>query len=834
MLKLLRALLLIIALFVSSNLFAQYFSVNNNYITAGNDSLEFKFQQWDGELYSFYDRKKNIEFIKEKNTHWSLYHMLVQINGSSVVAGGFLSSTFTFDTLTKPGNILQLNFHWANFYHNGVVNIGTHITIEIPANSATTNWQMSMTNPDNYKIDKIAFPSFAGIGPLSADSSKDCIAYPKFNGMLVRNPMNTLRLNQGMGWDNDYPTSSNNMQFMTYYSTVSNSGLYVSCDDSAGHRKHFNFNRIGPNNLSGVIYHTPIQTASSIVLPYKVQVGLLNGGWYEAAAKYKASVQGKPWLSKGKLSQRNDIPDWFKNSAYHSWFYTHPPAAPTANPFSLVQTISAELANYFKVPGIIDWVGFENGGWYIKYPDIFPPNEGWAAFRSAMAGIHATGNHVMSVSNTNSYSTQAPGLSAALPYIVKTESGGYLPPANYSEGSATAHLYTMCPGTTFWQNKIAKLADTLFEESMDIIQIDGFPLVSPVCYDASHGHPVGGSNWWFTAYNNLYKTIRDKAKLKASKPGFSTEAMSEAFIANFDAFWDPYSTGISPCDMAVDNCSNIEFIPLFQTVYHDHIIMQAGISFYTPPAGQTEYYRRGFGLALVWGEVPTTFTSFTNMNNNPSAPLLTYLKQIVLARSAFAKEFLVYGEMQKALELAVPQFTIPATTQIPYTHGNYPAFTSPSILTSSWKSETGTAGHIFTNISNNAVAFNTTIPNYSSGSTPVNLIYILSGQFSVLARNATLPATLNLNLPVNGIGIVKVLPASGSYVWTGDYSTDWNHPANWNSGIVPTIEDDVIIPAGTTYSAIVSGGVTVFCKTATVNQGAKLEVKAGSKLVVAH
>ena len=41
--------------------------------------------------------------------------------------------------------------------------------------------------------------------------------------------------------------------------------------------------------------------------------------------------------------------------------------------------------------------------------------------------------------------------------------------------------------------------------------------------------------------------------------------------------------------------------------------------------------------------------------------------------------------------------------------------------------------------------------------------------------------------------------------WTGVTSTDWNTGSNWCSGIAPSLNDNVIIPGGTTYAPTVSG-----------------------------
>jgi hypothetical protein len=100
-------LLLLSAEFTS----AQYITIDNSYITAGNDSIELKFQKWDGELYSLYDKTRSIEYIKEKNTNWTLYTLKVNTGAGITYLGGWLSNSFSFDTVRVAG-ALRLNLHW--------------------------------------------------------------------------------------------------------------------------------------------------------------------------------------------------------------------------------------------------------------------------------------------------------------------------------------------------------------------------------------------------------------------------------------------------------------------------------------------------------------------------------------------------------------------------------------------------------------------------------------------------------------------------------------------------------------------------------------------------
>lgn len=60
--------------------------------------------------------------------------------------------------------------------------------------------------------------------------------------------------------------------------------------------------------------------------------------------------------------------------------------------------------------------------------------------------------------------------------------------------------------------------------------------------------------------------------------------------------------------------------------------------------------------------------------------------------------------------------------------------------------------------------------------------------------------------------------------WTGTTSTDWHTASNWDTGLIPSETDDIIIPSGLTNYPTISSNVTV--KSITINSGASLIANA--------
>ncbi|MBK8565607.1 MAG: hypothetical protein IPN76_20235 [Saprospiraceae bacterium] len=66
--------------------------------------------------------------------------------------------------------------------------------------------------------------------------------------------------------------------------------------------------------------------------------------------------------------------------------------------------------------------------------------------------------------------------------------------------------------------------------------------------------------------------------------------------------------------------------------------------------------------------------------------------------------------------------------------------------------------------------------------------------------------------------------------WTGNGGNgNWNLAANWSTGTVPTINDDVNVNTGSVY---INGGVAAFAKSVYIWTNVTLTVKAGGSLTV--
>ena len=733
-----------------------YFKVENNFLKLGNSFLEFQFQNNDGKLYSFIDKNSKVDLIKEKSSSWTLYTYFFTRDNSTEYVGIGNSKSFKFKT-TQTANGIILEMNWNGFQTDITHDISVTVTIEI-TDSPYTNWHIGIDNNSKINIEGISFPSFTGIGQISSNSANDYVVYPMFSGLLIQDPLNNFTVNRGWGWEQYYPSFSN-MQFTAYYSKEKKSGIYIATEDSNCYRKFISWSKSEANWLAMSIFYTPLfSEGNDIDLPYQIKIGTFSGDWYEAAMIYRNWAITQPWTLKGKLIDRSDIPSWFKSLPLNVWILTHPWDYPSEIPFSTVAERSSNISSFLKVPVSMNWTGWENQGWYILHPDIFPPKEGWDSFDLTIEKLHKYKNNFTSIINSTSFSSFAPTFNEASGNFVLDRYGSYYKSyPSYNEGNLTASFYGMCPYTDYWKNRIKTFTDILKNHSVDVIEMDGFPPPIPICYNQKHGHPIGGGNWFIKEYYKIFNEIRLSSKSFNPELAFQTEGMSEPFIPLFDGFWNMCSTGISLYGNNSIDPLKSSFIPLWQAVYHDFIPLQSGISFYTNKKGEEPYYRRGLGLTLAWGDTPATY-SLGDVDTAPDTNMVQYLKQVVSARYSYGKEFLVYGQMLPPPDINVPNFLIPAVSKIPYTMVEHPAFYSTSVLSSCWKSPFNSIGYVLTNISNQEVTFNLDISKYDLTGSNFDVYKILNGKYSLLYKNSILPKTEVINLKPNDVLLLKICP----------------------------------------------------------------------------
>jgi len=752
-----------------------YVSEDAQYVRIGNEHLELAFQKSDGELYAIKHKATNVDLIDEKNAWWCLYDFVYFSGDQAKYVGGWIANSFSYILRTVTEGV-ALDLYWDGFNVDGSqLDVQVCVTIELEDSSQLSYGMISITNNEDITIEAVDFPAINGLGQISDNPDMDYLAYPSMSGVLFQNPLAHFKQDQGWGWDQMYPSGYSTMQFMAYYGLQPAAGLYLAAYDSTGNSKFLNAGKGDPSWLALAIRHIPqFAAGADVSIGYPIVIGVFSGDWYDAAQIYRSWAVGQPWTSKGTLAERSDIPGWYCSAGLRQWIYTHPDCLPD-NPFRLVPEVVSDTATYFGHPVIANWIGWEHEGWYSEYPDVFPPKEGWDAFRQAVLATHLAGNQVLFVPDTTSCSSLATPWSSAQASACRDRSGNYPNPFSFSECGKTATFYRMCPGTSFWQDSLKSMLSTLAQEGADVIQLDGFPIFGPQqCVDPSHGHPLGGGTWWYDSYEKIFSQFKAIARQSNPDLVLTSEGMSEIYIPLFDGFWDPFTTGWSPNSAlsSLDDQSKVQLIPLWHAVYHDYAFLESGICFVSRfgPSGAVGYgqyrdfYVRGFALSLVWGEMPVTWYAdekVSQLDEQAERDMAGYVRRIVEARTVYAQPYLALGRMLRLPRLDIPYFHINGAASIPYTLDAYPDFDSPTVLGSAWKAPSGDVGYIFTNISTEPVTFTLPISSVDTLLSPgesYTVIQNRNGCQSILEVDAQLPQTVNLEIEPLDVLLVRVTP----------------------------------------------------------------------------
>ncbi len=159
--------------------------------------------------------------------------------------------------------------------------------------------------------------------------------------------------------------------------------------------------------------------------------------------------------------------------------------------------------------------------------------------------------------------------------------------AKDAEGNVKSTMYNkftgneltrMCIATQFWKDKYAALCDS----AVNTYNTSGVYMDqacrSRLCFDESHGHPIGGGNYWVQHFGKLTDQIRSKIA-KTNNSVLAGEDCGETFLPYLDLMMT-----LQVSRERYSGVSSTETIPFFQAVYHQYGITYGSYSsLVTPP-----------------------------------------------------------------------------------------------------------------------------------------------------------------------------------------------------------------------------------------------------------
>jgi hypothetical protein len=182
----------------------------------------------------------------------------------------------------------------------------------------------------------------------------------------------------------------------------------------------------------------------------------------------------------------------------------------------------------------VHWYNWHQIPFDDDYPHYFPTKPG---FVEGVAELQAASVRVMPYINGRLWDKDTDDFeSVALPGATKGRDGTpYI--ETYGSGQ---ELAPMCPTQPVWRDKVKEIVLRLVgpECNVDGVYIDQVAAAAPrLCYDASHGHPLGGGHWWtmdgyWPMLTGLLKTMAERYPDKM----LTTECSAEPYVQCFDAY----------------------------------------------------------------------------------------------------------------------------------------------------------------------------------------------------------------------------------------------------------------------------------------------------------
>lgn len=654
--------------------------------------LDLAFVPTNGAFTGLSDRANGHNFIGTNQPASSLWRLeLVSPQGNLVLtptnAGSFaLSSVMAAQAETA--------LEWKEFNLPEAPRLLVRVTTKMPRGTSQSLWHISVENLGSLRLREVAFPRLPDLAPQPDES----LAVPNWAGQLATDARAFLsRSNQAHRVESHYPGHTS-MQCLAFY-REQGPGLLLSCNDTNSFLKNFVFWGDGQGNVGCEVIHLPERPvtggpALSYSLPYDVVLGTFTGDWFTAAAQYRRWATNQWWAKESRLV-RNSAPAWAAQTAL--WVWNRGRSENVLRP-------AIALQEKLGLPVSVFWHWWHGCAYDTGFPEYLPPREGTAPFQTALQSAHAHDIRAIVYMNQRLWGMTTASWTnrSAATYAVKGADGSIRPEV-YNTFTKQA-CASMCMHTDFWRDTYSALAgEAIRELGVDGIYMDQ-ACSSLACYDASHGHSLGGGTYWVNGFRQLATSIRQNAS--ANPPVLGGEGVGEA--------WLPYLDLMLCLQVSRDRYSapdGWEPIPFFHAVYHPYTIFYGNYSSLTMPpyddlwpaatapkeplALLDKKFSRQFLLeqarAFTWGQQPTV-ANFLPEHLRSRAEEIAFALQLAKLR-AQSLPYLLHGTMLPPLALKAPTVTADISRLSIYAgqKGGLTAFTKeiPLALSSVWQAPDG-------------------------------------------------------------------------------------------------------------------------------------------------
>lgn len=298
-------------------------------------------------------------------------------------------------------------------------------------------------------------------------------------------------------------------------------GIYYAAHDPEGRIKTLYIDDNNTPRFNTVVENAGIVGKAAGGPKYPVIIDAFKGDWWWAAKKYRDWAMKQVWTAKGPIIDRSDYPKTMSETPF--WINIHGDSSVASNVLAGAKECFPDFATG------LHWHRWNKWGHDSHYPEYFPTVPG---VKEVLPYLNSLGQQTMIYTNGRLWDGEIPSWEMAMPFATMRPNG-----ERRTERYANKRLQgVMCPYTQFWQDTMCNLASRITGELdapgmfMDQIGAAGPQL----CYDPTHGHPLGGGTYWFDGYRKLLS--RAHAITFGNGAFLTTEGTGEPWMDNVDGY----------------------------------------------------------------------------------------------------------------------------------------------------------------------------------------------------------------------------------------------------------------------------------------------------------
>ncbi|HLF35308.1 MAG TPA: DUF6259 domain-containing protein [Cyclobacteriaceae bacterium] len=732
----------------------------NETIYINNGKIELGFDKNSGKLVSFRDLISSFDILDSGTDQGSPWEIEFLTKTRSGRADNSLSTQFKYSKSGPSSIILQ----WRDFKEVDYKDLIVTVRIRLDEDKPLSYWNISVEGIKGLAIRRVIFPKIPGIRRMPNEH----LAIPAWMGQLVREPRDLLAKRPGIekrfAWSYPGPLS---MQCFALYEPGAH-GFYAACNDSLAYIKNFSFSLDSQDHLTYQVENFPAldTTLKSYSTTYEAILGSFTGDWITAAEIYREWGARQKWSRESRF-RKGLVEPWLEENALWVW---------NRNESGDVLTPAIQLKQRLNLPVNVFWHWWHGCSYDDGFPEYFPPREGKDPFISAMSTAHDQGvnaivymNHFQWGDSTKSWKAENAGRYAVKDVNGKTLSHVY----NIFSGKP---LTNMCIATPFWKDWYASLCDS----AVNVYHTNGVYMdqacLNRMCYDSSHGHPLGGGNYWVKNFGLLTEQIRSKFTHN-HQPILAGEGCGEA--------WLPYLDAFLTLQVSMERYAGLdggEPIPFFQSVYHPYGITYGNYSSLLIPPYDIlwpkefapedpnklldEEFNQQFLMeqarSFVWGLQPT-IANYRDFLVEKRKDEIKFLIDLVKVRKHGLK-YLLLGKFLRSPAMDVPSKELNISRLSIYAGREGKSVTKfrktfPLIYAGTWKADDGQVGIALANINDAPVNLNFGI-NIKDYELPESgEVYITDAEGKrLLMEYIDDNLLINFDIPAKGVCMLEIVP----------------------------------------------------------------------------